>query len=129
MKAIRKYVGIPTQEEIIDQYNEITELVCEIDNIEKVLNFKKANSNIEIEINNKAIKEYNNEQIKTIRYEYKNILFYANIDNGIISVNPYITLFDDEGAIQFADELYNEYDKEIERVAKMGILENIKKAD
>lgn len=121
----RIYVGVPSQEEIKTQYNEIVGMTKEVSTIEQLLKFKELNKGIEIEVNHNNINEYNNDPIEVIRYGYKNILVYANIKDGKTQYNDYVTLFNDEGDIQFADALYYNYNEEIERVAKMGLLERV----
>jgi len=122
----RKYIGVPTQEEIIQQYNELIEMTKDIITMEQILAFKQKNLDdgnyIDIEINYDSLEYYKGEPIEVIRYEYKNIMVYANIENGKVDHNPYITLYDDDGE-QFADELYYDYDKEVQRCADMGNLE------
>ena len=133
----RKYIGVPTQDEIIQQYNEILELTKGIVTYKQVKELVKSNPNIEVEVNYDSIYNYSkmpngelksdfitnikDEDIEAIRYEYKNILVYCNIENGKSSYSNYITLYSDEGD-QFGDEKYYDYEKEIERVAKMGLL-------
>jgi hypothetical protein len=129
MNLQRKYVGIPSQEEIIQQYNEITTMTKNILTIEQMLNFQRTHYSkgmlINIEINYEHIDKYKSEPIDIIRYEYKNILVYAKINNGNVEHIKTITLYNDKGSLQFADALYNEYDKEIERVATMGLLTSV----
>jgi hypothetical protein len=120
----RKYVGVPTQEEIIQQYNEIVVLTKDIKTLEQVQSIEN-NNILDIEINYDSVSQCNkSDKIEVIRYEYKNILVYANIQDDEIIYSTFITLYSDDG-LQFADCIYNNYDDEIERVAKMGLLKLI----
>lgn len=126
MKENRKYLGVPTQEEIIQQYSEITEMTKNIRTVAEVLEFQQTNPNdgypIDVEINYNAMSAYTNEPIEVIRYAYKNILVYADIKDGGVQHRRQITVYDDDGDIQFGDEVYNDYEQEIDRVASMGLL-------
>lgn len=118
----RKYVGVPTQQEIIEQFNEVSKKIKNITTFEQIEKFLKNKEVNEIEINYSPLYEYDGEPIEVIRYDYKNILVYVYIENKEIKINECITLYDDYGD-QFADERFDNYEKEIERVAKMGRLE------
>lgn len=122
MKNIRKYVGVPTQEEITKQFNEISSLTEGIATFKQVKEFMSKYPNIEIEINGDSVEFYDNDGIDLIRFEYKNILAYLEVDGYDSKMSEYITLYSDTG-LQFGDCKYCDYDKEIERVAKLGHLE------
>lgn len=122
MNNKRKYVGVPTQEEIIEQFNQLNEITKGITTIEEILKFKEKYKSIAIEVNYDRLEEYQNETIECIRYEYKNILAYTYVEDGENKLNPYITVYSDDGE-QFAQEKFDDYEKEYNRVYKMGCLE------
>ena len=134
----RKYIGVPTQEEILEQYNDVLRLTNGIKTFKQVKDFAIKNPNFDIEVNCDSIYDYikmpsgeyklefiedvEDEDIETIRYEYKNIMVYFDIEDGIGEYSDCITVYSDEGR-QFGDEKYYSYQNEIERVAAMGLLE------
>ena len=123
MKNQRKYIDVPTVEEIKKQYKEILELTKDITTFEQIQDFTKNNSDtIEVEVNWDSLSCYKGEKIEVIRYEYKNILVYVDIVDGKAKPSEIITLYSDEG-LQFGDLSIDKIEEEIERVAKMGLLE------
>lgn len=120
---MRKYVGVPTQDEITSQFKELKDIVGNVATLEAIKEVKKNHPNIDIEINYDIMDTYDGvTPIRTIRYEYKNILVYYNIDDfGTPTADIFITVYSDDG-LQFGDHQYDVYDDEIERVAQMGLL-------
>jgi len=122
----RKYDGVPTQKEVIEQYNELKEIVSNITTLEqinKLIEQNKADNRfMDIEINYDIIRAYNNEPITIIRYEYKNILVYYNIKDNMAIADGYVTVYSDEDGMQFTDCKYDDFDQEVERCNKMGLL-------
>lgn len=122
MKNQRKYIDVPTIEEIKQQYREVLELTKDITTFKQIQDFIKNNSDtIEVEVNWDSLSCYKGEEIEVIRYEYKNILVYVDIVDGKTKPSDLITLYSDEG-LQFVDSSIDEIEEEIERVAKMGLL-------
>lgn len=122
MKEKRKYLGVPTIEEIKEQYNEILELTKDVTTFEQIKDFMKKNAGvIDIEVNGDVLSEYKGEEIEDIRYEYKNILVYRHFINGKDIYSNAITLYDDEGE-QVTDSFINKIESDIELVAKRGLL-------
>lgn len=119
----RKYVDVPSLEEIREQYNKIVELTKDITTFEQIQYFINNHPEIiEVEVNYDSLSEYKGEDIEVIRYEYENILVYVYVKDGKTKPCDSITLYSDEG-LQFGDTYINEIEKEIERVAEMGLLE------
>ena len=117
----RKYLDVPSQKEIIEQFNEIKALIQGITTFQQVKEFSEKYPDIEVEINGEEFNLYNNEELETVRFEYKNILVYLDIEDNQSNVSECITVYDDDGE-QFADCKYFEFHTEVERVANMGLL-------
>lgn len=119
----RKYIGIPTQEEVIEQYNALKEIVKDVKTYEQIIELIKQH-HVNVEINYDDLKSFKqDDDIEVIRYEYKNILVYHYMNK--TNIDEYITVYSDDGFLQFADCLYYEFDAEVKRVAKMGLLQSI----
>lgn len=116
----REYLGVPTQSEIIEQFNYLNSRIQNIITLNDLLKLKNDKEIIDIEVNYDTLEKYNGEKIEVIRYEYKNILAYAYIENDKAKLNECITVYSDDGE-QFAEEKFYEYEK----VYKMGNLQLI----
>lgn len=111
MKNQRKYIDVPTIEEIKQQYNEVLELIKDITTFEQVKELMKNYSRVlNVEINYNSISDYKGEEIKTIRYEYKNILFYFGIADGKAELSSPIIMYDNEGQ-EFGELSLDSFDK------------------
>lgn len=122
MKNKRKYIGIPTLEEINEQYETILNLAKDVVTFNQVKELADKYSNmLEIEVNWEPLSYYKGEEIEVIRYEYKNLLVYVDIEDGKAIPNDLITLYSDDG-LQFKDAPIDKIEEEIESGAKMGLL-------
>lgn len=119
MKTVRKYLEIPTYEEVMAQYQTIVSQTKELTTISEIQQFAKQHPEYLIEINYDSVQAVDtNDEIEVVRYEYKNLMIYANIEDGDVIYYPWMTLYDDEGN-QFDDCRYlveEEYWTEINRV-------------
>lgn len=121
----RKYIGVPTQKEINNQFTELYKLIKNISTIEQARELISNHPSIDVEINGDNLDYYKGETIETIRYEYKNILVYSNIRNNTAQIGDCITLYSDDG-LQIGDSNYYDFSEEIDEAAKMGLLEKNK---
>lgn len=122
MKNQRKYIGVPTLEEIKEQYETLLNLSKDIVSFNQVQDLLNKYPNmLDIEINYDSLECYNGEDIEVIRYEYKNLLIYMNIEDGKASLSESITLYSDDG-LQFCDTPIDKIEEEIESAYKMGLL-------
>jgi hypothetical protein len=120
----RIYVGVPTKQEVKTQFDYVKKIVKNAKTIEEIraIGIKY---DMRIDVNFNEIEDYSGEVIEDVRYEYKNVMVYVHIENDKITINPYVQVFSDDWQ-QFSQELIKDYDKEVERVNKMGLLEKIK---
>lgn len=124
---MRKYVGVPTKEEVETQLNELVERVKDITTIEALRKFKEENKNVLVEANYDCLDYFNDkyDELDVVRYEYKNILVYFNIFDGKAVLDENITVCSDDD-IQFDAVKLEDYDAEVERVSKFLKLELVK---
>lgn len=82
---------------MIIQYRSLMKLVRNVTEIEDIYRVSQHEGVDNVEVNYNPLNEYEGEEIVTIRYEYKNILVYVNIEGGKTIINPYIVVYDNEG--------------------------------
>ena len=122
---MRKYVDVPSNEEITQQYNYLVSIVKNIKTVEQVIEFSNKYTNIEVEINYDSMKDFLNrdeDEIETIRYEYKNIMMYVDIEDGEVEIPKKMYLFTDDG-FEIGYAPYDSFDTEIEKLYNEGFLE------
>ena len=122
MTPVRKYLEIPSYEEVLEQYQTIVTQTQHLTTIEAIQAFAISHSDYLIEINYDALSEVSpGSDLEVVRYEYKNLLIYATVQEGVVEYYPWMTLYDDEGN-QFDDRPYlieHEYWSEIEGVVSL----------
>ena len=122
---MRKYIDVPSNEEITQQYNYLVSIVKDVKTVEQVIEFSKKYTNIEVEINYDSIKDFlsrDEDEIEAIRYEYKNIMMYVDVEDGEVEIPKKIYLFTDDG-FEIGYAPYDGFDTEIEKLYHEGFLE------
>lgn len=122
---MRKYIDVPSNEEVTQQYNYLVSIVKDVKTVEQVIKFSKKHTNIEVEINYDSIKDFlsrDEDEIEAIRYEYKNIMMYVDIEDGEVEIPKKIYLYTDDG-MEIGYAPYDSFDTEIENLYKEGYLE------
>lgn len=115
MKEQEWFINEPTREDIAKQYNEIVKMTKNVFTKEDIVQLQKNNSDFfhenleEIEINYEDIKNYKGGVIYVIRYEYKNILFYVNIEDNKTIPDEYIGVYWNEGW-DYTECNYNDFE-------------------
>lgn len=117
---MRKYTTVPTRKEVEEQLNSLVARVKNISTIEQLREFDTENRDVIVEANYDGIDFFDDErdELDVIRYEYKNILVYFNIHDGVAVLDEHITVYSDDD-IQFDSVKLGDYDKEVERVAQL----------
>lgn len=123
---MRKYKTVPTKQEVEAQLNELLAKVKGIHTIEQLRQFDKDTKDVIVEANYDGIDFFDDEHdvLDVIRYEYKNILVYFNINNDMAVLDEHITVYSDDD-IQFDAVKLEDYDKEVERVRKLVDIESM----
>lgn len=122
IKNQRKYVGIPSLEEIKEQHETILNLAKDVVTFNQVKELaEKYSKTLEIEVNWEPLSYYKGEEIEIIRYDYKNLLVYVNIEDGKAIPDDFVTLYSDDG-LQFKDAHIDKIEEEIESAYERGFL-------
>lgn len=112
----RKYLDVPTMKEIREQYDEIAKLSEKIVSFDDIQEFMEKHPGIPVEVNEDLPESFDREtdEIESIRFQYKNILFYKRKGQKNI-----ITFYDDNEG-QLPDCTIDELEDMIEYFGSKG---------
>lgn len=112
----RKYLDVPTMKEIREQYDEIAKLSEKIVSFDDIQEFMEKHPGIPVEVNEDLPESFDREtdEIESIRFQCKNILFYKRKGQKNI-----ITFYDDNEG-QLPDCTIDELEDMIEHFGSKG---------